>query len=712
MNSRRDGQRRLRRKRSRRSLSLFSGMSLDPICRLWLLRFMHLCQGNCDFIEDYGFEDDRLARKLGFSDCREKDEFRPRQAFVELRKLLAKAETSADKLQPSKVLLENLNRLSDRIPLTNCEQSLLAFAVLAHTDINLRTIFDGSHKVNGSTLAHVVAFVIGLNPLEVSSALEKEGTLYKSGLLKADNYESDGTVRDFLTPMSDKFANRLVFDTVDMSTLFESAFRAAPCSSLKLEDFEHLTRDVVPLLQHAHTILANRRRGINYLLHGAPGTGKTELSRVVGQELAVQNFEVVVSDEDGDPISTKDRACAYRCAQSYLGTSKSLVVFDEADDLINGGGGMQHLFGLFPSLRSSTSKAWLNRALESNDVPTIWIANDIDGVDDAVLRRFDRIVEVPVPPQKQRKRIVKRMIPNAEQDLVDALASSTDLVPAVIQNGVDFATLAIDDTKSTAWRDALLDTVNATLRSQSHGTVKLNGTTRLPPTYDIAFINANADLSTVAKQMCRTRNARICLNGPSGTGKTAYVRWLAQDLGVSLMRLNASDLIGPFVGQTEAQIRAAFGRAERSGDLLLIDEIDSFLMSRGGAKNHWEVTQVNEFLAQLESFDGIFVGTTNFHQSLDVASFRRFDLKVEFSYSNQHQVQEMLAAYCRHLKMSPPTPRELARIGQLGQLTPGDFAAVERRSQFTPMDNATEFIDGLVSECKAKFGDDQTMGFG
>lgn len=689
---------------------MFSGMKLEPICKLWLLRFMNLSRGNCDFIEVYGFDDERLARQLGFSSCLQQDEFCPGQARKELRELLKEAEGTANRIRPPKAVERNLHELNKHIPLTDSEQDILAFALMAHTDVNLQSIFDGSLKVHMGNVAAVVAAVVGLDHRAVSNALHRNATLYKSGLLQNSSWDADGSIREFLTPLSDKFASCLVFDGVDMSTLFDSAFREVPTSALSLDDFEHLARDLEPVVRHARVALETKRKGVNYLLFGAPGTGKTELSRVLGEELKVQNFEIVVADEDDHPISAKERACAYRSAQSYLCTSNSLITFDEVDDLLNAARGLHGLFKLMSS-RPSTSKAWLNRVLESNEVPTIWIANSVAGVDPAVLRRFDRIIEVPVPPQKQRERIVERLIPTADRELVSVLASSTDLVPAVIQNGVDFATIATSDTSSNSWRNTFLDTVNSTLRSQAHSTVKVKDPARLPPTYDIAFINANADLKTIARQLRCNRNARICLNGPSGTGKSAFVRWLATELGMSLKRLNASDLLGPFVGQTEEQIRAAFATAERTGDLLLIDEVDSFLLSRDGANRSWEVTQVNEFLAQMECFGGLFAATTNFQQSLDNAAFRRFDLKIEFSYSNKRQSEELLREYCKHMELAKPTKQDLIRMHELSNLTPGDFATAERRSQFSPLANTGDFVDALIAECNTKIGCSAKVGF-
>ena len=73
-----------------------------------------------------------------------------------------------------------------------------------------------------------------------------------------------------------------------------------------------------------------------------------------------------------------------------------------------------------------------------------------------------------------------------------------------------------------------------------------------------------------------------------------------------------------------------FAAARQQNAVLVLDEADSFLSDRRGARQSWEVTQVNELLTQMEAFDGIFICTTNLMEKLDPASLRRFAFKVRF----------------------------------------------------------------------------------
>ena len=154
---------------------------------------------------------------------------------------------------------------------------------------------------------------------------------------------------------------------------------------------------------------------------------------------------------------------------------------------------------------------------------------------------------------------------------------------------------------------------------------------------------------------------------------------------------------------TEKNIARAFRDAEREKALLLIDEVDSFLQDRRGARHGWEVTQVNEMLTQMEAFPGVFVASTNLMDDLDEASLRRFDLKVRFDHLRPDQAQALFTKHCAAMGMQP-RDSSLASVQALRNLTPGDFAAVIRQSKFRRLNTADDFAAALLAECSLKRG--------
>jgi SpoVK/Ycf46/Vps4 family AAA+-type ATPase len=135
----------------------------------------------------------------------------------------------------------------------------------------------------------------------------------------------------------------------------------------------------------------------------------------------------------------------------------------------------------------------------------------------------------------------------------------------------------------------------------------------------------------------------------------------------------------------------------------MIDEADSLLGSRNAAQQPQEISQVNELLGQMEEFNGILIMSTNFMDRLDSAALRRFDFKIRFGYLDFDQAW---AFFNRLLGMHQQKPFRTinvagyeARLRRLNQLTPGDFATVERRARVLAEPLTPEFLmSGLEQE--------------
>ena len=102
--------------------------------------------------------------------------------------------------------------------------------------------------------------------------------------------------------------------------------------------------------------------------------------------------------------------------------------------------------------------------------------------------------------------------------------------------------------------------------------------------------------------------------------------------------------------------------------ILLIDEVDSFLQDRRNAERSWELSGVNEMLTQMESYQGIFIASTNLMSSVDSAALRRFDLKVSFDYLNGEQAWQLLESYGQSLSLGHLDSQLKGRIQNLRPL--------------------------------------------
>ena len=170
---------------------------------------------------------------------------------------------------------------------------------------------------------------------------------------------------------------------------------------------------------------------------------------------------------------------------------------------------------------------------------------------------------------------------------------------------------------------------------------------------------------------------------------------------MALLVRRASDILGPYVGETEQNLARMFAEARQEKAILLLDEADSFLQDRKGAQRSWEITLVNEMLTQMEAFPGIFIASTNLLDTLDAAALRRFDLKVRFGFLRRDQALLLFEDLAGALGLALD-PGARAALDAVGHLTPGDFAAVAQQARFSPVASAADLARRLGAESVLK----------
>ena len=684
---------------------------LDPLVRLWMLRIL-VPMGGLKPIIRGALGNPECFAQLGVDDPALEDVDDSRRhalALPRLTQLWKRAEAAAGRPAVATTLRTNLAVLGDSLGLDGADLRLLEWACLIVGHKPLADCADALGPMSARAATSALARVLDLPLSAVQRALGTGGSLPHCGLLKLDS-SSQLEWSQKLTLVSDEFADAVETPQVDPLQMLRGSFRRSGHATLSLDDYPHIGLDLAILRPYLDKALSQRRVGVNVLLYGPPGTGKTQLARSMAQSLGCDLYEVLSENRDGDPISAQSRLGSYALVMHFVGKSRAMVVFDECSDVFDEAG-----FGVYAPLRPSTrlgGKAWMNRTLENNPVPTFWLSNDIGGMDAAMLRRFDIVIELAVPPQPVRRAIAQQHCGAlASQTTIDALACSERLAPAVLTRAAQVAGIVAGCAGAPSADVTLLRLVNQTLRVQGFAEVHLHDPARLPDTYDPALVNTDVDLAAMAAGVARAGSARLCLYGPPGTGKSAFARWLAQQIGRPLVLRRASDLISKWLGESEQNIARAFREAQRDGAVLVIDEVDSFLQERHGAERSWEVTQVNEMLTQMEAFSGVFVATTNLIDGLDAAALRRFDLKAKFDFLRSHQAVELLNRQCAGLGLGPPDGEQIRRIGALEQLTPGDFAAVVRRHAFQPLTHPEALVSALSAECALKAGAKAAIGF-
>ena len=684
---------------------------IEPLALLWILRILIPLQAHREFVKRDYIREDSLGQALGLDDWLDTDEetFERDQIMQILRKQLRDAECQKPPIQAPACLRHNLSHLATLIGLSETDQAVLQLATLQAQEPVLSTALGLLGEITQNRMFHILSVLLDHTEEAIRKALAPSGLLARSGLL---SIERGGRIRGLehcFTLISDQFAETLLGQEAEPAKLLENVVSPAPDPELSLSDFTHIQPLLDVLTPYLKQSTVRRKPGVNILLHGQPGTGKTQLSRLLSKELGTDLFEVCCENTNGDAIEGLERLRAYCSAQYFFARSPNpLLVFDEAEDVfLNTKPSMAR-----PSRGPHTNKAWINHLLETNPVPVLWISNSTGCIDPAYLRRFDMVIELPIPSRKQRLGLIESAIGNLLNDATkERLSHIEQLSPAILTRAAMVVREAGVPSQNGSTH-IIERMINGTLKASGYDASSPNAQAFSAKTYDPALSCATVDLAQIARDINRAQSgARLCLYGPPGTGKTAWAHWLAHTLDRSLQIRRASDLLSKWVGDSEKLVAAAFTRAEEEGEILLIDEIDSFLQDRQSLERSWEITLVNELLTCMEAFKGIFIASTNWMGRLDAAALRRFDLKVEFSHLLREQARTLYLRDSQTMDLPAPDASEWERLDTMTTLTPGDFAVVRRQHLFRAFPSHAALLDALAREQSLKPHATREIGF-
>ena len=655
-----------------------------------MLKVLFEHKGFSEVFRESSWRSDEIASAFGLPEELENDK---NLRTVARRLLKARYKT----LQKSTAFLpelwkqayENLATLAEFLQLNPVEQELLRFAMHLRSEGAMRDLFDCLPKSDLQRTAAIMADLLKQPKNEILSALKKGSKLDAYGLINR-NYRLD-SVHDYLAWGETLDFDEFVTQPLNEYALLKSCTEIPQVPSLQLDDFAHIAGMKEMMLTYLQQALKHHQKGVNLLIYGVPGTGKTEFAGLLAQALGISAYNITYMDSDGDVVKAEQRLNYSRLAQTLLNGKQALLIFDEIEDVFNG--------SFMDRSVAQKNKAWTNQLLENNNVPMIWLSNSVNSIDAAFLRRFDFVFEMPDLPLKNKSALISQLAGGKlTAEYVQHFAKVRSLSPAILTRVFNVAN-AVDNGKK-AFSEVLLTLFNEALQAQ--GKKKIEPLLESKLSYQLEWVSCNENIHKISEGLMRTKKGRICCYGPPGTGKTAWAGWLAEQLNMPLLLCKGSDLLDPYIGGTEQKIAEAFESAKRDNCLLVLDEVDSFLFSRDGAERSWERSQVNEMLTQIERFEGIMVVSTNLMNVLDSAALRRFDLKLKFDYLTPQQRLDFAKQQAEKLNLSAWDEPHSKRILELNLLTPGDFAAVARRHNFSPFENLEEWLDALRGECLVK----------
>ncbi|MDD7011597.1 MAG: ATP-binding protein [Candidatus Treponema excrementipullorum] len=631
--------------------------------------------------------------------------------------------------------------LVDRFSLTETEAKLIYCGYLFHAVRELNRLFV-SLVQKGKSPISIYAHSLGLSVTTIKSVLKEKGRLCSFYF-----FDTEGNMaEDLIDCIYEGNADILFACIRDRATLEESSTEALKKDTLRdknqeLKDFtvpEEESRAAIELLQNLESP--------QFLLYGTNDYEKITWAKAVVRkagfipEVFSTLWSSCLEDVSQEDVSQEDvsqesdaqtvppeESCATELSSGKLmrGRLKALLSVQKKNtvfiiDLLE-----QSFFsGNFMELREN-SKKMVERndflyTLLQNPNKVMWVVNYSHLWEPPILARFDFSRSFEEPDRDTLCRIADSKLKNLtiseslHKELVELCGTYY-----VSERALDTMVETIKHMPPEKSEKTIKSTIEKIFEAQSNllAPSTPQSTVRgLKKNYTLSVLNTSVPAEEILSMVKNAQNfseeegIRLLFHGASGTGKTELARYIGDALGKEVCLKRVSDILGPRVGESEQHMAEAFREAESKGNILLLDEADSFFADRKNAFNNWEITLVNELLSQMEDFKGILICTTNFRESMDVAMERRFHIICEFNPLTKEGIETLLARFFPAYTFEKGQIEKLCRYTTV---TPGDFGIFASKLRFM---NPAEITAGFIVQqlCKLqeeKKGTVHTVGF-
>lgn len=307
--------------------------------------------------------------------------------------------------------------------------------------------------------------------------------------------------------------------------------------------------------------------------------------------------------------------------------------------------------------------------------------------------------------------VIERLIDEEELE-ADLLAYGIDIIEGNEDDPTDEDDDCVEDYDEDCEDEE--DEEIEVLRSRKNSTASSKKDALKTDSYDLSVVNMkgisadkleqqilNAHQKIYKEKQLKIpfKNFNIMLEGPSGVGKTAFVKHICEKNKMDYLEIQASDMFSHYIGDTEKNTKKIFQKCEKEKKILIINEADSFFRSRELSSHSWENTMVNEFLVCMEEFRGILCVTTNLYDDFDKASLRRFAHIIEISYLKPEGNIKLFEKYVTESltkeKLNSQVEKELK---SMRFLAPGDFKVVLQKNYFSGDEISNEEVLSQLRE--------------
>lgn len=448
---------------------------------------------------------------------------------------------------------------------------------------------------------------------------------------------------------------------ISLSDLAEKLFKSEiKDDGFSLDDFSYINDNILKIRK---TLAISDNSSI--LLWGSPGTGKSQLANALARDCGSKVVKVEnVTKPRSSPHSFLGEGRnpgRLEKLQAVMGLSflfdGSIIIVDEAEDI----------------LKNSENKVTINNSFDMCKVKSIWIINDIKGVDASFLRRFDFICQIPPMDHSMRLNLAKNLlakhpVKDQEKENLSRYLANTSKTQADVANAINWCRKTGDfsleniEFKVKEYSNALTKSAAAVQTSGYLLEMPFN----FKPKEYIACSKEKKMLAGIVAQYQETKKfpARGCLiSGESGSGKTHFAVQLVHALGLPVFYCKTANFIGNttmFSDLSEDIQNLA------SPCVVMFDEVDTIanrpLITSSENKG---LSEFLEFIDGANSIKDMFIiGITSEQQAIDSAVTRagRLSMAIHIGTHGLSSVKEMV-------KEITPENKNLKNSYIAGQLT-------------------------------------------
>ena len=299
--------------------------------------------------------------------------------------MLKKAASETPEPQP---LTKNVKMLVKALKLPPAAANIATLIACYTRFEQVEYLCDAATEVAGP-LTRTAALLTGEDSRTIEQLMSPLGDIVSTGLLQIKDHGEQlaGTTGRYAVPWRIDLC--LDQNYRGFKEMRQMLLGSSLSSSLQMSDYNHIAIDRDLIAGVLKGAAKSRAKGVNILIYGPAGSGKTELTKMAAQSARLSLYAAgeVSASSDGESNRSERLSDLVFALRLLAGARGTAVLFDEMEDVA------------WQLIKRGGSKLYLNRILENNPVPVLWTSNHIGEVDPAVLRRMTLAIELKQPPR-------------------------------------------------------------------------------------------------------------------------------------------------------------------------------------------------------------------------------------------------------------------------------------------------------------------------